>query len=145
MKTCRRMEVYLHGFFILALDGGKWSVLCPWLLYLLGKSPHYPLDRGLGKPLSWSRLSGEEKKIPSFSLVGTDPGCTACSPVSTLIWLPQHLMTTHTFNKIPDITSNSYRNKGLHNLYTSPKKGDQILNKMGRACSAQDRWEMHTQ
>jgi hypothetical protein len=43
----------------------------PWLLYPQGKSPWYPLDRGLGGPQSQSGHCGEEK-IPQY-LPGIEP------------------------------------------------------------------------
>jgi hypothetical protein len=39
-------------------------------LYPQGKSPWYPLDRGLGRPLSWSEHSEEKNSHP---LLGLEP------------------------------------------------------------------------
>jgi hypothetical protein len=33
-----------------ALDGGEWSVPCPWPHFAPGEDPRYPLDRRLGGP-----------------------------------------------------------------------------------------------
>jgi hypothetical protein len=43
----------------------------PWLLYTLGKSSWYPMDRRWGAPQSWSGYDGEEKK--SLYLLGIKP------------------------------------------------------------------------
>jgi hypothetical protein len=45
----------MHGFLTLALVGDEWSASRP------GKSPHYPLDRRLGRPQSQSGRYGEMK------------------------------------------------------------------------------------
>jgi hypothetical protein len=55
------MEVKLHPFFDL---GTRWRWVVSYIprqLYPQGKSPWYPLDRGLGGPQSRSGHGGEEK------------------------------------------------------------------------------------
>jgi hypothetical protein len=42
MKTYWGVEVELHTFLTFALDGGKWSAMCPGHFYLEGKSPLVP-------------------------------------------------------------------------------------------------------
>jgi len=47
-----------------------------------GKSPHYPLDRRLGGPQSWSGWGGKEKKSQHFPYQELNPSHPACSLVS---------------------------------------------------------------
>jgi len=39
MKTCEGMEVCVHAFLTLALDGGEWSASRPGRFILRGKTP----------------------------------------------------------------------------------------------------------
>jgi hypothetical protein len=42
----------------------RWVIsFTPWPLYFLGKSPRYPLNKGLGGPQSWSGRCGVEKNF----------------------------------------------------------------------------------
>jgi hypothetical protein len=49
------VKVMLHAFLILAMDGSGWSAS-------QGKSPHYPLDRRLVVPnsYSWTKRCGKK-------------------------------------------------------------------------------------
>jgi hypothetical protein len=58
MKTPVGMQIQLHTFLTLALNGGDCH------LHTLGKRLWYPLDRRLGEPQSWSGSGGKEKKNP---------------------------------------------------------------------------------
>jgi hypothetical protein len=70
MKAYWGVDVQLHTFLILALDGGEWSVSCLGCFTSQGKSMWYPLDRRLGGPRSQSGCSGEGKN--SQSLLGLE-------------------------------------------------------------------------
>jgi hypothetical protein len=65
------VEVQLHSFFDLGTRW-RWVVsFTPRPLYPQGKSPWYPLDRGLGGPQSRSGRGGEEKNsqpLPGIEL-----------------------------------------------------------------------------
>jgi hypothetical protein len=50
-------------FLTLALDGSEWSASYPSHFTPQGNCPHYPLDRRLGGPLSWSGHCGEKKNL----------------------------------------------------------------------------------
>jgi len=54
------VEIQLHAFLTLVLDGGDWSASRLRPLYPQGKSPWYPLDRRLGGTRSRSGRGGEE-------------------------------------------------------------------------------------
>jgi len=45
MKMYGGVEIQLHAFLTLALDGGEWSAS-----HSQGKSPQYPLERRMGGP-----------------------------------------------------------------------------------------------
>jgi hypothetical protein len=62
---CPNMEVQLHAFLTLVLDGGEWTVSRRGRFTPRAKSPRYPLDRRLGGPHSLSGCGGEEKN-PCF-------------------------------------------------------------------------------
>jgi hypothetical protein len=56
MKACWGVEVQLHAFLTLALDGDEWSASQPQ-----GKSPWYPLDRMVGGTQNRSGHGVEER------------------------------------------------------------------------------------
>jgi hypothetical protein len=51
MKVCGEVEVHIHVFLTLALDGGELSAQSPATL-LPGKVTRYPMDNKLGGPHS---------------------------------------------------------------------------------------------
>jgi hypothetical protein len=63
------VEVKLHAFLTLALDGG--GQLYASAALPPGKDQWYPLDRRLGGPQRWSEHGGEEKN--SQPLLGLEP------------------------------------------------------------------------
>jgi hypothetical protein len=48
MKTYWGVEIKLHAFLTLGLDGNEWSASRPVLFISGVQSPQYPLDRRLG-------------------------------------------------------------------------------------------------
>jgi hypothetical protein len=69
MKAYWGMELKLHAFLTLALDGGEWPASRP--LYPQRQSPWYPLDKELGGPQSRSGHGGKAKN--SQTLPGLEP------------------------------------------------------------------------
>ena len=65
------MEVYLHSFLTLALDGGEWSISCSGRFIPLGKSHQYHLCRRMGG-CSWARHSGRKITV-MLLLLGSEP------------------------------------------------------------------------
>jgi hypothetical protein len=61
MKTYGGVDVYIHVFLTSALVGGECSALRPGRFAPGGKSPQYPLDRGLGEPQGRPGRHGEVK------------------------------------------------------------------------------------
>jgi hypothetical protein len=75
MKMCVGLRVYLLTFLTSALDE---SHIHTPTAYLQGKSLQYPLDRSLGGPQNWSRLSKKrEKNLCIFW--ESNPSHIACS------------------------------------------------------------------
>jgi len=70
MKTYGGVEVQLHSFITLALDGDEWSAWCP-NHFTLQKRSWYPFHRRLAGHQSLSGCSGWEKK--SLPLPGIKP------------------------------------------------------------------------
>jgi len=54
------VEVWLHSFLTLALDGSEWLTSCLGHFTARGKVAQYMLNRRLGVPWSWSGHFGEE-------------------------------------------------------------------------------------
>jgi hypothetical protein len=58
MKTYGEMEVQIHEFLTLALDGGEWLASCPCHFTPRERTP---INRKLGGLLSWFGHGGKEK------------------------------------------------------------------------------------
>jgi hypothetical protein len=75
MKTYRGVEVSLHVFLILALDGGEWSASRPGR-FIPEKNHRYQLGRRLGGPQSRFDHGGKEKNsqhLPGIETRSSSP------------------------------------------------------------------------
>jgi hypothetical protein len=60
------VEVWVYSFLTLALDGGGWSVLCPYH-FTPGTEPKYTLYKRLEGPKNWSGwVWRRERLLPSL-------------------------------------------------------------------------------
>jgi hypothetical protein len=83
MKLYWGLEIYLHAFLTLVLDGGEWSASRTGH-FTPRESPWYPLDRRFGGPSNRSGRGGKEKN--SQPLPGIEPpDHPAHSPCVTII------------------------------------------------------------
>ena len=92
-KCVGGIELWLHAFLTLALDGGGVVSLTCRPLYPMRKRFRYPLNRRLCGPQSWSGRFGEE-----IAPVGIrTPGRTSCSVVTILteLFRLHHSSLTH--------------------------------------------------
>jgi hypothetical protein len=83
-RRIRGVEVQLHAFLTLALDGSEFVSFMPRRFHQGGKSPWYPLDRRVCGPQRRSRRGGEEKKSCHYARRELNPGRPAHSLVSVL-------------------------------------------------------------
>jgi hypothetical protein len=61
MKTYRVVELWIHVFLIMTLDGDEWSVSSPGRFNPGGQSPRYSLDKGwVGPKISIHEMERRE-------------------------------------------------------------------------------------
>lgn len=90
MKGFARVEICLHLFLSLTLDGGKWSASCPSCFISSASAPFYALNKRLGEPQGQSRGFGEEKICsPSHTQVERFLSYAASRPVTVLSMMTQ--------------------------------------------------------
>jgi hypothetical protein len=87
LKMYGKVEVQLHMFLTLALDGGEWSASCP-CFFIPGKESWYPTDRRLGGPQRWFGHDGKEEKSLPCPYLESNPDHLTCSLVTILTELP---------------------------------------------------------
>jgi hypothetical protein len=85
MKTYWGVEVHLHAFLTLTLDGGERPASRPGRFTPRERAPWYPLDRRLGGPQSQSGHDVEEKN--SQPLPGFEPRSSDCPARSQSLYL----------------------------------------------------------